>query len=79
MNGERNGNHITYMWLAGILIVILVAAGGAWANGVLGRIQQVETDQRKGFERTSALEERSVSVDARLNRIEQKIDKLLER
>ena len=73
-----NGNRILY-WIMGALLMILVAvsgAGGAWFNA---RLTDVEQTQRQRGDRVIALESKVETLKDQLKRMEDKIDRLLER
>lgn len=62
-----------------VTLVLQAAAGLVWAGGAIERIAQLERQQNDFadlHERTARLEEKSISIQKALGRIENKLDAL---
>lgn len=68
----------TFRWIVGGLIGILSSIGGFWLSNLTNRIDSVTTEISKRSERISVLETNVDGVSKRLDRIEQKIDYLIQ-
>lgn len=40
---EPNGRNISWRWLVGLLVVILLTAGGSWMNRVNEKMDEIST------------------------------------
>ena len=61
---ETNSRTVTWKWLVGILVLIVLSMTGAWAWDITTRV---------------ALVEKNMVSREQFNRLEDKIDRLLER
>jgi hypothetical protein len=68
----------TFRWLVGGLLGLLTAIGSFFVKSISARLDAVEVDLSRRNERISVLEAHFESVDRRLDRIDQKLDILLE-
>lgn len=75
MTGNGSGS-LTYRWLAGILVTLLIAATVAWARNIQNHVDAIETQQSDGREWRGRIEVQLQNVDARTARIETKLDNL---
>ena len=83
---EYKSNNLTFKWLTGILVSIVVLGVGAFVSirshrvwAVEQRVNEVASTVGGIVERTTKVETRTDSFELRLQRIENKIDRLLER
>mgnify|MGYP007082077990 CR=1 FL=1 len=74
---ERNGNTLTFKWLAGILLGIVAFGIAAFISTTSARVGIIEKNNFSIGAEISAVNEHNKSVDDRLNRIEVKLDKIL--
>lgn len=68
----------TFRWIVGGLIGILSSIGGFWLSHLTSRIDIVAKDISDRNQRISVLEANVEGVNKRLDRIEQKIDYLIQ-
>ena len=59
----KNGNALTFKWLALLLVAAVISLIGAWASGVAGRVQNLEEARTQSVERVSGLEANVTAVD----------------
>ena len=76
---ESNGKmYISWKFLAGILLTAVFGFIGWELNTLHQKIGIIEHDHQGGFERLSALEAQRADFSFRLDRIELKLDRLIE-
>lgn len=68
-----NGNNLTFKWLAGILLSLLLIAGAAWAKDVNDRVREIERDQSATGERLARIEASQVRTEADVAQILQRL------
>lgn len=68
----------TFRWVVGGLIGILSSIGGFWLSHLTSRIDIITADISERSQRISVLEANVEGVNKRLDRIEQKIDYLIQ-
>jgi hypothetical protein len=68
----------TFRWVVGGLIGILSSIGGFWLSHLTNRIDTMTTEISERSQRISVLEANVEGVNKRLDRIEQKIDYLIQ-
>ena len=44
---RREGNAVTWKWLAGITMTLLMAAGGAWMGSMNAQVNKVQEEQKQ--------------------------------
>ena len=66
-------------WIAGIILAAFLTVCSVWLRMLHGRIQRYENSQSKTFARISALETEIRSYCNWLQRIESKLDRVIER
>ena len=74
---QRNGINITWKWLAGILMTVLIGGVIGLMNYTAGQISEINAKMSPIESRVSVVEEKNSGVNMRLDRIEQKVDTLL--
>jgi hypothetical protein len=72
-------NGKTPWWIVGVLSTILLSAGTAWLHAVQTGEDAVQSLQRNQAERIAVLEHEMGDFRDRLQRIEQKLDRALNR
>lgn len=73
----RNGTHQVFTWALGIATTVILGGGGAWLSIVHGQVKEIAALQAMRGDRTSVLEAKYEVVEARLKRIEDKLDQLI--
>ena len=68
----------TFRWIVGGLIAILSSIGSFWMSHLTSRIDEMTSDISERSQRISVLEANVQGVDRRLDRIEGKIDYLIQ-
>lgn len=68
----------TFRWIIGGLIGIISSVGGFWLSHLTNRIDIVTAEISERSQRISVLEANVEGVNKRLDRIEQKIDYLIQ-
>lgn len=68
----------TFRWIVGGLIGIISSIGGFWMSHLTSRIDGMTADISERSQRISVLEANVQGVDRRLDRIEGKIDYLIQ-
>lgn len=68
----------TFRWIVGGLIGIISSIGGFWLSHLTTRIDAMSSDISERSQRISVLEANVEGVSKRLDRIEQKIDYLIQ-
>jgi len=68
----------TFRWIVGGLIAILSSIGSFWLSHLTDRIDTMAADISERSQRISVLEANVQGVDRRLDRIEGKIDYLIQ-
>ena len=76
---ENNKQFLTYKWLVPILLGIIVSVFGYWGVQLQERINSIETYHREAGSKVSSLESTYILMTDRLNRIEGKLDRLIEK
>jgi len=74
-----NPNGKATWWIIGVLSTILLSAGTAWLHAVQTGEDALQSLQRNQAERIAVLEHEISEVHDRLQRIEQKLDRVLNR
>ena len=80
MKDDRDRNETKYVgtkWLIAILVAVIGFGGGLWVTTVEGRFSEAATIRLAGFSRLSAVEKDVDGITSRLDRIENKLDKVL--
>jgi hypothetical protein len=75
--GKKMGDALTFKWLTGILVGLLVMVTAAWATDMRSRVSELESqhaDVGRGLARQEAI---LFSIDQRLKRIEERQDRSL--
>ncbi len=79
MTPPFTGNsRVTYTWLAGVLVSVLLLVGGAVLAHLLDDITELQQTVRVKAEESAATRAELNAVQAQLGRIENKLDRLLE-
>ncbi len=79
MTPPFTGNgRVTYTWLAGVLVSVLLLVGGAVVAHLLDDITELQQTVRVKAEESAATRAELNAVQAQLGRIENKLDRLLE-
>ncbi len=68
----------TFRWIVGGLIGIISSIGGFWMSHLTSRIDEMTADISERSQRIGVLEANVQGVDRRLDRIEGKIDYLIQ-
>jgi hypothetical protein len=68
-NMRRRPENLTFRWLAGILVSLLVLAATGWAAQVNGRLDRLETMNNDRGERLARIEAQLVTVTSQLSEI----------
>ena len=74
---ENNGSKKLIWWLMTTFCAVLLTGGGFFANAMYGKVDSIEKITSIRGERLSALEANYNTIQSRLTRIEDKLDKLL--
>ena len=79
-NGGPTGmsNSDLWKWVLGLVAAILMLLTGSFANSVSGRLERLDDRQRAVEIRLSTSEEVSRGFERQLNRIESKLDNLVD-
>ena len=77
MNETTNGRFLSWKWLTGILIGVVLAMTAFIINNLYGDVGQIKLEHVDGQQRLQAIETANVDVQRRLMRIEDKLDKIL--
>ena len=72
-------NAVTWRWVAGITVSILLLSGAGWIGSIQGRVTDLTVIQAQRGERISALESQYGALGERLRRIEEKLDRIEDR
>jgi hypothetical protein len=65
---------LTFKWFAGVLLAVLLAAGGAWASNVNKQLDRSQDVLRSQAERDAWMEAKLEAIDQRTMRIEALLD-----
>ena len=76
MTAPTNGK-LTW-WILGLLSTVSVGLTSAWTNTLQTRIEKIEDSAGSRIERSAALEAEFGTYKQRFDRLESKLDKLLE-
>lgn len=68
----------TFRWIIGGLIGLVSSVGGFWMSHLTGRVEELSKDILDRSQRISVLEANVEGVHKRLDRIESKIDYLIQ-
>jgi hypothetical protein len=71
-------DHDTFRWIVGGLLGVICSIGGFWLSHLTGKIEDIAADIASRNQRISVLEANVGAVSQRLDRIESKIDYLIE-
>ena len=79
-------NSVTWKWLAGTLLALLLLTGGAWMKMQAAELQTVKDDQKKekdasasSREKVGVIEERTKRTEDDVKEIKQDLKELLRR
>lgn len=80
MAGDKVSSDVSdvFQWVVGGLLGVLSSIGAFWLTNLTNRVEIISKEFYERGSRISTLEERAESVSHRLNRIEGKIDLLIE-
>ena len=70
-------NGLTYKWLTGILVAVVLSMTAFIINNLYSDVGQIKIEHIDGQQRLSAVETANIDIQRRLSRIEDKLDKVL--
>lgn len=71
-------DHDTFRWVIGALLGVITSIGGFWLSNITSRVDEINRDLLERSQRISVLEANVEGVNRRLDRIETKIDYLIQ-
>ena len=68
----------TFRWVIGALLGVITSIGGFWLSNITARVDEINRDLLERSQRISVLEANVDGFNRRLDRIETKIDYLIQ-
>lgn len=79
MSADASGSRVTFGWVAGVLLTILLLLGGAVLGDVRSDLDRVQENQATRNEVQAGLQAEVRGLKDQMNRIEVKLDQALDR
>ena len=73
-----SANSVTWKWLAGTLLSVLLLAGGGWMRMLAGEVETVKQEQTRDREAAGVSREKVGVIEERTKRTEQDVKEIKE-
>lgn len=71
-------NALTWKWLAGLALTILLAGGGAWGSAMIAQVNRVQEEQKQDRKAVGEIDKKAGIIEERTKRIQEDIKELKE-
>ena len=73
-----NNGSLTWRWLGGILLSVILAAGGAWMSGMASEVNKVKEEQKQDRQTTQDVKAKVGVIEEQTKRTQQDVKEIKE-